>query len=130
MKLILILLLLTQNSFASSAIPGIGGGSGSKVLAVSFGGASENSLCSASPCTVYRSNVAGVTVTRAGAGDYTVDSGTYFTNKPICTAVTYGAGFAVLRIEAHTTANQNRFTHFISGSQSDGIGEVICVESI
>lgn len=106
------------------------GGGGGSSAAVSFGGASENSICSSSPCTTYRSNPSGVTVTRTGTGTYTLNFGSFFTNKPICSGSTYGAGFSVIRIESHPTANTVNISHFTSGSAADGTAQIICVESI
>lgn len=106
-----------------------GGGSGGTTAAFSFGGASENSVCTGTPCTTYRSKPSGLVITRSTTGQYAVDFGSYFTNKPICAGVTYGAGFSVIRVESHATANTMTFTHFTSGAAADGTAEIVCVES-
>jgi hypothetical protein len=56
-----------------------------RVERITFAGASESTACSGT-CAVYRSSVSGVTVTRTGAGTYTINfpSGT-FSAVPTCT---------------------------------------------
>ena len=106
-----------------------GGGSGGNTAGISFGGSTENSACTGT-CTVYRSSPAGVTVVRNSTGSYTVDFGSHFTNKPICSGSTYGIGSSFMRVEAHPTANTITVTHFLSGTgASDGALEMVCVES-
>jgi hypothetical protein len=57
-----------------------------RIERVSFGGASETSVCSSSPCTIYRQSGSWVSsITRSGTGNYVVNivSG-IFASKPSC----------------------------------------------
>lgn len=59
---------------------------------LSFGGATEPSVCSSTPCTIYtNSNSFVSSVVRNGTGDYTITfSNGVFSTKPICNINLYG----------------------------------------
>lgn len=103
----------------------------SDIEAVSFGGATEPSVCSSSPCTMYR-NTPGITsVTRTGAGLYTVNfaSGT-FSSPPVCTSQHTGfpfSGWTQRQTGTVPTTTTYKIQTIVNSTTGDGGAvDVIC----
>ena len=79
-----------------------------RIESISFGGASEPSLCNSTPCTIYRSSSSWVsTVSYAATGVYTlnINSG-IFSSEPICTATTRVANACVEETDTGSTTSK------------------------
>jgi len=78
------------NSATPTTLGAVGGSSvtstgNEKMERVSFGGATQRSNCTSTPCTIYSQSGAVASVTRSGVGLYTVNFNTgTFSDSPTC----------------------------------------------
>jgi hypothetical protein len=77
-----------------------------RVEHVRFGGASEPSACTSTPCTVYASSGSAITgVTRGSAGLYSVGfAAGAFTSGPTCTCSSFKVGSIAMACSVYTTS--------------------------
>lgn len=64
-----------------------------RIESFAFGGASDASSCTSSPCTLYRNTSVGISVTRSGTGSYAISfPAGMFSAAPVCTFSSYQVG--------------------------------------
>jgi hypothetical protein len=103
-----------------------------KIVAGEFYTTTKGTVCSSSPCTINGSDPGVSSVTRIGAGDYTINfvAGT-FSAKPICTFTVYNSGSVNCEQNAYqnsntSTAYRMTFVNCGAGSGSDVSAEFSC----
>lgn len=95
-----------------------------------FAGGTATTVCSSSPCTLYRATAGVSTVTRSAAGVYqSVFNAQVFTETPACTFTgSDNVGFVVPTVLSGGTATTLNFaTGNLSGSTIDTYFDVMCV---
>lgn len=105
-----------------------------KITRAEFGDAVYENVCAASPCTVHVNPGSWVTsVTRGGAGDYTLNfsSTTFNSTKPTCTCAAAGAatnGAAdFCQITQKTTSSLRVLAYDAAGAGHDEYFNIICM---
>lgn len=102
---------------------------GVKIESVMFGGASDPSECTSSPCTVYRSSSGITSVTRSSTGVYVVNFATAFSAAPDC-VTSYLRGSAANSFgritSVGTTSTEVRFSDGNNNAIDSG-ASLVCV---
>ena len=95
-----------------------------------FGGGSEASNCTSSPCTLYRNTSGIASVTRTGSGSYTINfnSGTW-SSAPICNCnatANGGGGYECISGTWPSTTSWSFVIHTTGAANTDGAAQIIC----
>lgn len=96
---------------------------------VAYGGDTDTTACSASPCTIHRQSGAVASVTRSAAGQYVVNfaAGT-FSDKPSCYGSHSNNSNAMFHFLNSRTSTSYQFQSVTdAGGSTDSYGDVICV---
>jgi len=106
-------------------------GDNNKVMdSFKFAGVTEATVCSSSPCTLYRASSGISSVTRSGVGTYTINfiAGRYLT-APHCTMnIGNGANPLIASGPGSPTTTTYTFgSNIFSGANTDSFGSVICI---
>ena len=127
---------LDQNIPAPVLVGSVTSGStgAERIERVRFGGASERSNCTSSPCTIYSQSGSWVSsVTRNSTGNYTVNIASgVFTSEPTCTGVAKSISLqntALIPVDATGSATSKRFDVMrlgSAGTNDDAYVEYIC----
>lgn len=99
---------------------------------VSFGGTTEPSACTTSPCTIYRNTPAITSVTRTGAGLYTINfAAGSFSAAPVCVSQQTGfslAGWTQRQTATVPTTAIYQIQTIVNSTTGDaGAVDVICM---
>ena len=127
---------LDQNIPAPVLVGSVTSGStgAERIERVRFGGASERSNCTSSPCTIYSQSGSWVSsVTRNSTGNYTVNIASgVFTSEPTCTGVAKSISLqntALIPVDATGSVTSKRFDVMrlgSAGTNDDAYVEYIC----
>jgi hypothetical protein len=100
-----------------------------RVERISFGGASNPSYCSSSPCTIYSQSGSWVTsVTRSAAGNYTVNFSSAWAAVPTCVATPLAQfSDSMLAINTPTTSAIVIASYNDAGAGADTGVNIICM---
>lgn len=101
-----------------------------RIESVSFGGASEPSTCTSTPCTIYRQSGAVTSVTRTSAGIYTINfSAGVFSAAPVCVVMqgAFSLSQFAQRTATNPTATTYNFQTLVNSVQGDAWGDIICM---
>lgn len=120
-----------REMFIFAKVPISGWTSGSNASAknqfVSFGGSSEISNCTSSPCTIYRQSGGASSVTRVGTGQYRINwPASIWSARPACTISPVGVSRAC-RVETTSTATQTDILCDISAGAADLAIDATCM---